>query len=295
MAPLFWPLDKAIFEYDRISGTLVCFCIAVIYVGSLYLWTPSKYVHRDHPVVIKFRFVRVTIVCLLLFPFLWYCSTTSNHGVMARPLYVWVGIRIQGLLMSIIMPFLLTMLLFTGPLTLHYFDGVFNLYKDPKYWSSNIRNLVWVRNHIVAPLSEEFAFRACMLPFLVPSFGEYKAMFVCPLFFGVAHFHHLIEKIRNGSYVKTAVLHATFQFVYTTLFGTYSAFLFLRTNNLMAPVVAHAFCNHMCFPNFQEIFNHPQPRRTLIMLAFVGGLASWFMLLYTFTEPSLFQNTFYKV
>ena len=36
-----------------------------------------------------------------------------------------------------------------------------------------------------APLSEEFMFRACMLPLLVPSFGEGWSMFICPLFFGV--------------------------------------------------------------------------------------------------------------
>ncbi len=36
-----------------------------------------------------------------------------------------------------------------------------------------------------APLSEEFAFRACMLPLLVPAVGETAAVLVCPLFFGV--------------------------------------------------------------------------------------------------------------
>lgn len=34
-------------------------------------------------------------------------------------------------------------------------------------------------------MSEEFIFRACMLPLLVPQFGEGWSVFICPLFFGV--------------------------------------------------------------------------------------------------------------
>ena len=36
-----------------------------------------------------------------------------------------------------------------------------------------------------APLSEEFVFRACMLPILVPALGEGWSVVVCPLLFGV--------------------------------------------------------------------------------------------------------------
>jgi len=34
------------------------------------------------------------------------------------------------------------------------------------------------------PFTEEFVFRACMLPVLVPSLGENWSLFLCPLFFG---------------------------------------------------------------------------------------------------------------
>lgn len=72
---------------------------------------------------------------------------------------------------------------------------------------------------MVAPLTEELVFRACMLPMLVPCTGPSAAIFTCPLFFGVgesclplllwcpatppltalvssAHFHHVIEQLR---------------------------------------------------------------------------------------------------
>ena len=41
----------------------------------------------------------------------------------------------------------------------------------------------------------------------------------------------------------------------------YSAFLFVRTGHIAAPVVAHGFCNFMGFPDFNELLNHPPRTR----------------------------------
>lgn len=86
---------------------------------------------------------------------------------------------------------------------------------------------------MIAPLTEELVFRACMLPMLAPCTGLGPAVFTCPLFFGVgesvqlgaaemfltglsmglgarvgweqcdvlltfpsAHFHHIFEQLR---------------------------------------------------------------------------------------------------
>jgi len=48
------------------------------------------------------------------------------------------------------------------------------------------------------------------------------------------------------------LLHAQvfFQSAYTTVFGWYATWLFLRTQSLASPVLVHAFCNWMGFPNF---------------------------------------------
>ena len=43
----------------------------------------------------------------------------------------------------------------------------------------------------------------------------------------------------------------------------------LYTGHLVAPVMAHAFCNHMGFPNVQEVMAHKQPRRSIAAAAFV--------------------------
>lgn len=126
------------------------------------------------------------------------------------------------------------------------------------YWLGSIRTLIWWRNQVIAPLSEEWTFRACMLPLLLQCFTPSTAIFVCPLFFGVAHFHHVVERMKMGVGIKHAlfiscefgtnflqvydvsamninkrVLNSGFQSAYTTLFGAYAAFLFAKTGEII--------------------------------------------------------------
>ena len=56
------------------------------------------------------------------------------------------------------------------------------------YWVWNLTDLVFLRNHVVAPVAEEFVFRACMLPLLLQCFQPMTAVFIAPLFFGVGRY-----------------------------------------------------------------------------------------------------------
>ncbi|XP_071162498.1 CAAX prenyl protease 2-like [Mytilus edulis] len=280
-----------VFSLASWQAVLLCLLFALIYVGSLYVWASVGNKTRDHPDVIKRRFMSVAVISVIV-PLLLCCfGTESSKG---ETLLEWMGIRFRGFFPALLIPLGLTMVLFTGPLTLHYMDGVFGLYLEPKYWTQSATNLVWLRNHIVAPFSEEFIFRACMLPLLVPCFGQGLSVFLCPLFFGVAHVHHMIEKVTTGGLdVKTACKQSLFQLTYTTLFGIYSAFLFLRTGHLIAPVIAHAFCNHMGFPSFGEVMGHPQPVKHKLIASFILGLFMWIVLFYPVTTPFLYSNYIY--
>ena len=52
---------------------------------------------------------------------------------------------------------------------------------------------------------------------------------------------------------------SVFQFAYTTLFGAYCSFLFIRTGSLFPPLVAHSFCNVMGLPQITaEMKRWPQ-------------------------------------
>ncbi|XP_076392160.1 ras converting CAAX endopeptidase Sras isoform X3 [Megachile rotundata] len=181
-----------------------------------------------------------------------------------------------------------------GPLSVQGFNGLWRLYTEPMYWLGSVRTLTWWRNQIVAPLSEEWTFRACMLPLLLQCFTPTTAIFVCPLFFGVAHFHHVVDKVKAGVKLKHALFISCFQFTYTTLFGAYAAFLFAKTGHLAAPFTAHSFCNHMGFPDLSEVvaFKDPLKRAGLFSL-FVIGLVAWCFLLTPMTNPTLFHNNLF--
>ncbi|KAK6180998.1 hypothetical protein SNE40_008947 [Patella caerulea] len=284
-----------VFALESWQAVLLCLLFALIYVGSLYVWADSVNKNRDHPKTIKRRFASVGIISLIVPPILWSFSKT-DESVNAHSIFEFLGIRFSGLIQALILPLVLTMILFLGPLALHYTAGVCRLYLEPKYWANSFSNLMWIRNRLVAPFSEEFIFRACMLPLLVPVFGANLSVFICPIFFGVAHFHHMIEKVVNGQQeVKEAFKTSSFQLCYTTVFGAYSAFLFLRTGHVMAPIIAHAFCNHMGFPVFAEVMGYQQPTRTKLIAAFVIGLVAWLFLLFPMTSPYLYGNTVYHV
>lgn len=117
-----------------------------------------------------------------------------------------MGFRLTGILMAFFIPLLLTAVLFLGPLCSLALNGVWRTYIEPMYWINSFQNILWLRNHIVAPLSEEFTFRACMMPLLLQSYAPTTAILLTPLFFGVAHLHHNIERVRSGMDIKTALI-----------------------------------------------------------------------------------------
>lgn len=186
------------------------------------------------------------------------------------------------------------MILFLGPLSVQILNGFWRLYAEPMYWLGSVHTLIWWRNHIVAPLSEEWTFRACMLPLLLQCFTQTTAIFICPLFFGVAHFHHVVERIKMGMEIKLALFISCFQFAYTTLFGAYAAFLFVKTGHFIAPFIAHSFCNHMGFPELSEVVAYKDPlKRAALFSLFVIGLFAWCFLLTPMTDPAIYHNNLF--
>ncbi|XP_007171104.2 CAAX prenyl protease 2 isoform X6 [Balaenoptera acutorostrata] len=147
-----------------------------------------------------------------------------------------MGFRLEGIFPAALLPLLLTMILFLGPLmqlsmdcSCDLADGL-KVVLAPRSWARCLTDMRWLRNQVIAPLTEELVFRACMLPMLAPCTGLGPAVFTCPLFFGVAHFHHIFEQLRfRQSSVGSIFLSAAFQFSYTAVFGAYTAFLFIRT------------------------------------------------------------------
>lgn len=264
-----------------------CFTIAVLYVASLYIWSSEH--NRDHPETIKRRFISVTVIMAISPLFVYFLC----HDQITPELSLWrlLGLKTDYLERAFIIPLLLTALLFLGPISVQAYNGGWRTYFRLTYWTESVRDLVWIRNHLVAPLSEEFTFRACMLPILLQRFSSTTGMFIVPLFFGVAHLHHLFERIRGGFDKRTAIIISTFQFLYTTLFGIYSAYLFIRTGHFMAPFIAHVFCNHMGFPDIQDLLAQPDPVKKVFYGLYVGGLVGFLVLLPLVSSPGIYGNT----
>jgi prenyl protein peptidase len=86
------------------------------------------------------------------------------------------------------------------------------------------------------------------------------------LVFGCAHLHHRLD-------MRSQWLIVLVQFTYTSLFGAYSAYLYMRTGHLLPPLVAHAFCNLMGLPDFGAIEHAPRP--WLVRCLFALGLCGF--------------------
>ncbi|XP_006230853.1 CAAX prenyl protease 2 isoform X5 [Rattus norvegicus] len=245
-----------------------CFSLACSYVGSLYVWKSE--LPRDHPAVIKRRFTSVLVVSSLspLCVLLWRELTGIQPGTSLLTL---MGFRLEGIFPAALLPLLLTMILFLGPLMQLCMDCPCDLTDGlkvvlaPRSWARRLTDMRWLRNQVIAPLTEELVFRACMLPMLAPCTGLGPAVFTCPLFFGVA-----------------------FQFSYTAVFGAYTAFLFIRTGHLIGPVLCHSFCNYMGFPAVCAALEHPQ--KWPLLAGYALGVGLFLLLLQPLTDPKLYGS-----
>jgi prenyl protein peptidase len=107
--------------------------------------------------------------------------------------------------------------------------------------------------HFQGPFTEEVMFRSAIVPLhLLAHVSPGRIVFIAPLYFGIAHVHHFYEfrLTHPDTPALAALLRSLFQFGYTTVFGWYATFVYLRTGSLIAVVVVHSFCNWCGLPRF---------------------------------------------
>jgi prenyl protein peptidase len=77
-----------------------------------------------------------------------------------------------------------------------------------------------------------------------------QTIFLSPVIFGLSHFHHFYEFRLMYPHVPVAgaVLRSVFQLSYTTLFGAYATFIFVRSGSLLSVCLIHTLCNCMGLP-----------------------------------------------
>ncbi|KXN82274.1 putative CAAX prenyl protease 2 [Leucoagaricus sp. SymC.cos] len=315
------------------TAHLLSFTFSAIYVGSIYVSartrlsltsrgtaattsTASRPIPRekmkderwrDDPDVIKARIVAVSIAttlnCLVVFSILWTLSSDSPSTI---PQLLWDLLIRLGFVSNwkTILPHLLAPLLFLGPL---YASWLAETLPWQKYWSweLNVKREVFtwigIRNIIFAPPTEEIVFRACILSTLhVAGVPRAQLLFLSPLSFGLAHVHHAWDTFnrygRTSQAAVRALLVTIFQMGYTSLFGWFTSFVFLRTSSIYAPISAHMFCNFMGFPRMSDEMERYPKHKKDILTAYVVGVTLFSSCLFpfTWTEGSFYWANYTK-
>ncbi|KAG8987590.1 hypothetical protein FRB93_004462 [Tulasnella sp. JGI-2019a] len=177
-------------------------------------------------------------------------------------------------------PYLLAPILFIGPLYVEVLE-LLGPFRVAWSWEQDIieKFFSWqgIRNYIVAPITEELVFRSCVVSVMVLGGSSITRMvFISPMWFGIAHAHHAWELYniygRTKQALQRAIITCLVQLTYTTLFGWFCAFLFLRTESIYPVIFSHIFCNVMGLPSPTYATSRYKSRATVIWIAYVVGI-----------------------
>jgi prenyl protein peptidase len=182
------------------------------------------------------------------------------------------------------------------------FPSLYKYYLIPIIDEFQVEKIHFIRNIIFAPISEEIVFRGILVPTLFLSFlsnnqSPFSLVYlssVATLWFGVAHMHHLIEKLRMGEQPMNAILITSFQFIYTSIFGCLAGMLLLCTGNIYAPIVSHMICNYVALPNLYFLREQSIYYSWRYVLLLIHGLGLiLFVIMFEYITSSLRTESVY--
>ena len=167
--------------------------------------------------------------------------------------------------LDILRSLLLTSLLYLGPLfEVIFVDKTLGQLRHGRLLTETLSSWQGYRNYVAGPITEEILFRSVLIAInVLARLSASKIVFLTPLYFGIAHIHHFYEfsLTHPDTPLLPALLRSLFQFTYTTLFGWYAAFVYVRTGSLYSCIIIHAFCNSMGLPRFwgklNRVEEHP--------------------------------------
>ena len=213
---------------------------------------PSPSLNRDAPSVIRARIQAVTLACIVASSASLYLLvvTAKLTPVDALHLLGWWPLG----LVDTVKACALTFLLYTGPLFEKIFiEGDVDDFRRGRKVVESLSSWQGYRNYVAGPITEEVIFRSVLVPLhLLAKISPTKIVFLTPLYFGIAHVHHFYEfKLTHPhTPLAPALLRSIFQFGYTTLFGWFAGFVYLRTSSIYACIIIHTFANWVGLPRF---------------------------------------------
>lgn len=233
-----------------LTAVLGSCALSGFFVVSLYVWKLAGYkeISRDETGTIQRRFVSASLSCFGSVALIWSLAEPAQEREDGQTMAELLGLQSHELLRACAQCLALTVILFAGPIVQHWVS----VWEGESHLVSRTPGGAWValRNYVIAPLYEEFVFRACLVRLWVAAgFPKPMIIFCCPFWFAMAHAHHFIEHVRRLKSKTEALKQIAFQVFYTSLFGMYSNFLLLRTGCTVAVILTHSFCNHQGFPD----------------------------------------------
>lgn len=237
---------------------------SIAFVISLHIDSPSG--DRDDPRIVQWRIRRCLLFTLVdiivtIISLRWViCSVKSFSEcfeVLGMKLHWSTSVDILRIVM-------LFSWLFMGPI-IDEFIGQYLAYTLHRYPANPEPSFVRyideppiyaVRDLVVAPVTEETVFSALAVGAFVPllsanSRGMNNVATLTPLLFGTAHIHHGYEMWKRGQPTMEILASVLFQFLYTTMFGTLTDWIFINSHSVYCCIAAHAFCNYFGFPALQ--------------------------------------------
>lgn len=270
---------------------LLSLIVSTNYVLSIYI--KSKGTDRNDPNVVRQRLINVSMMtivnCVIVICYLHWTKGYSIPEILFKlgflmPMNLKSVVEFVYELLKII---LLLNVLYMGPILDEYItEG--NPYSMKKIISQfdTIYNL---RDHLIGPVTEEITYTSLLITISVPySFGPSNddnnsnsgVVQYClfkSLYFGIAHIHHayhlLNQEEYQGRYV-TVFVSCFIQFMYTTVFGTYTNLQFVQSGgNLLSCILAHVICNVYGLPQAPQTMDS---KKHMVLLSV--GLVSFIYL-----------------
>ncbi len=92
----------------------------------------------------------------------------------------------------------------------------------------------------------------------------------------LAHLRHLLDK-QSESLNNNLIIRVLFQSFYTTFFGLYASYTYIKGVSIIGPVVLHMMCNTLQFPRFNYLKNEKigGKEKKLINYIYIFGISSF--------------------
>lgn len=244
----------------------VAAAVSLGYVAVLYMFGTSvagphgeQISDRNDPVIIRLRLKKVVGYCglvLVVLPAVLgrlgvqdvYYQLNLVLGVDKSWQLDWDLLAVQ--LCDVLRALVLVSALYVGPLLDSWVTSGSPLEIFRDLWQE-LRSLEGLRDLVVAPVSEEFIYTACIIVTMGPSASLRTLLLLPPTLFSFAHVHKCYELYVKRVPLAAIAVSTAFQVCYTFLFGVFTNFIFLRTGSLYACCLVHGFCNFMSLPSLK--------------------------------------------